>query len=160
MLVNTVIKDRIAYVKMQDPKHFNCLSENMCHDLMDAIEDSYKKECVGIVLQAEVNRHVWSAGHDVKELPLDGSDPLAFRVLNYKGKLRIWIWIRIRRSAGSLCEIGGMRLQTRIIRTAKKTGGWGMICDSSTPGLVLICQPSLLFSLPQQYPPPYPPPQP
>ena len=80
MLVNTVIKDRIAYVKMQDPKHFNCLSENMCHDLMDAIEDSYKKECVGIVLQAEVNRHVWSAGHDIKELPLDGSDPLAFRV--------------------------------------------------------------------------------
>ena len=80
MLVNTVIKDRIAYVKMQDPKHFNCLSENMCHDLMDAIEESYREECVGIVLQAEVNRHVWSAGHDIKELPLDGSDPLAFRV--------------------------------------------------------------------------------
>ena len=80
MLVNTVIKDRIAYVKMQDGKHFNCLSENMCHDLMDAIEESYRKECVGIVLQAEVNRHVWSAGHDIKELPLDGSDPLAFRV--------------------------------------------------------------------------------
>ena len=46
MLVNTVIKDRIAYAKMQDGKHFNCLSGNMCHELMDAIEDSYAKECV------------------------------------------------------------------------------------------------------------------
>lgn len=80
MLVNTVIKDRIAYVKMQDSKHFNCLSEKMCLELINAIEDSYAKECVGIVLQAEVHRHVWSAGHDIKELPLDGNDPLAFRV--------------------------------------------------------------------------------
>ncbi|MBQ7478264.1 MAG: methylmalonyl-CoA decarboxylase [Selenomonadaceae bacterium] len=80
MLVNTVIKDRIAYVKMQNGKHFNCLSEEMCQELMEAIRDSYDKECVGIVLQAEVNRHVWSAGHDIKELPQDGNDPLAFYV--------------------------------------------------------------------------------
>ena len=80
MLVNTVIKDRIAYVKMQNGKHFNCLSEDMCHELMQAIQESYDKECVGIVLQAEVNRNVWSAGHDIKELPQDGSDPLAFYV--------------------------------------------------------------------------------
>ncbi|MCR5175966.1 MAG: methylmalonyl-CoA decarboxylase [Anaerovibrio sp.] len=80
MLVNTVIKDRIAFVKMQNGKHFNCLSEEMCNDLINAIKDSYAKECVGIVLQAEVNRHVWSAGHDIHELPQDGSDPLAFYV--------------------------------------------------------------------------------
>lgn len=80
MLVDTMIKDRIAYIKMQNGKHFNCLSEDMCHELMEAIEDAYAKECVGIVLLAEVNRHVWSAGHDIHELPQDGSDPLAFYV--------------------------------------------------------------------------------
>lgn len=80
MLVSTVIKDRIAYVKMQNGKHFNCLSEDMCHELIKAIKDSYSQECVGIVIQAEVNRHVWSAGHDIRELPQDGSDPLAFNV--------------------------------------------------------------------------------
>ena len=80
MLVNTVIKDRIAYVEMCNGKHFNCLSEDMCHELIEAIQDAYAKECVGIVLEAEVNRHVWSAGHDIHELPQDGSDPLAFYV--------------------------------------------------------------------------------
>ena len=80
MLVETVIKDRIAYVKMKNGRHFNCLSEDMCHELMEAIQDSYDKECVGIVLLAEVNKHVWSAGHDIRELPQDGSDPLAFSV--------------------------------------------------------------------------------
>ena len=80
MLVNTVIKDRIAYVEMQNGKHFNCLSEEMCQELIEAVKDAYAKECVGIVLKAEVNRHVWSAGHDIKELPQDGSDPLAFHV--------------------------------------------------------------------------------
>ena len=80
MLVETVIKDRIAYVKMKNGRHFNCLSEDMCHELMEAIQDSYDKECVGIVLLAEVNKHVWSAGHDIRELPQDGSDPLAFYV--------------------------------------------------------------------------------
>ena len=80
MLVNKVVKERIASVRMQNGKHFNCLSEDMCNELMEAITASYTEECVGIVLQAEVNRHVWSAGHDIKELPQDGSDPLAFYV--------------------------------------------------------------------------------
>ena len=80
MLVNTEIKDRIAYIKMQNGKHFNCLSEEMCLDLITAIKEAYAQECVGIVLRAEVNRQVWSAGHDIRELPLDGSDPLAFNV--------------------------------------------------------------------------------
>lgn len=80
MLVDTVIKDRIAYVQMQNGKHFNCLSEDMCQELIAAVKESYAKECVGIVLKAEVNRHVWSAGHDIRELPQDGNDPLAFYV--------------------------------------------------------------------------------
>ena len=32
MLVDVVVKDRICYVEMQNGKHFNCLSEEMCHD--------------------------------------------------------------------------------------------------------------------------------
>jgi len=53
MLVNKVVKERIAYVKMQNGKHFNCLSEDMCNELMEAIRASYTEECVGIVLQAK-----------------------------------------------------------------------------------------------------------
>ena len=80
MLVNKVIKDRICYIEMQNSEHFNCLSENMCLELIDAVQFGYDSECVGIVIKAQTRRGVWSAGHDIKELPQDGSDPLAFPV--------------------------------------------------------------------------------
>lgn len=80
MFVSTVIKDRICYVEMQNAEHFNCLSEEMCAELMDALNKGYDSECVGIVIKAQVRRGVWSAGHDIKELPQDGKDPLSFYV--------------------------------------------------------------------------------
>jgi methylmalonyl-CoA decarboxylase len=79
-MVSTTIEDRIAILTMQNGQHFNCLSEQMCEELCQAIDDVYKAECVGIVIKAEVNRGVWSAGHDIHELPTDGTDPLAYEV--------------------------------------------------------------------------------
>lgn len=80
MLVDIVIKDRICYVEMQNPAHLNCLSEQMCMELIDALKYGYANECVGIVIKAQTRRGVWSAGHDIKELPQDGKDPLSFYV--------------------------------------------------------------------------------
>ena len=80
MLVSSEIKDRICYVEMQNPEHFNCLSEQMCNELIDALKFGYDSECVGIVIKAQTKRGVWSAGHDINELPQDGTDPLAFSV--------------------------------------------------------------------------------
>lgn len=80
MLTKSEIKDRIMYITMQNGKHFNCLSHDMCNELIAAIREGYEKECVGIVIKAEVYKNVWSAGHDIKELPVNGDDPLAFDV--------------------------------------------------------------------------------
>ena len=64
MLVNTTIKDRICFVEMQNGEHFNCLSEEMCQELGNAIRTGYDEECVGIVIKAQCYKGVWSAGHD------------------------------------------------------------------------------------------------
>ena len=80
MLVNTTIKDRICFVEMQNGEHFNCLSEEMCHELGNAIRIGYDEECVGIVIKAQCYKGVWSAGHDIRELPQTGDDPLAYNV--------------------------------------------------------------------------------
>jgi methylmalonyl-CoA decarboxylase len=80
MLTNTTINDRICYIEMQNAEHFNCLSEQMCHELIAAIKDGYEKECVGIVIKAQCHKGVWSAGHDIRELPQNGEDPLAYDV--------------------------------------------------------------------------------
>lgn len=78
MLVQTEVKDRVCYIEMKNGKHFNCLSEEMCNELINALKNGYENDCVCIVIKAEVNRGVWSAGHDIKELPLDGKDPLSY----------------------------------------------------------------------------------
>ncbi len=80
MLVNTHIEDRICFVEMQNAEHFNCLSAEMCEELTAAMREGYQKECVGIVIKAQCYKGVWSAGHDIRELPQDGEDPLAFDV--------------------------------------------------------------------------------
>lgn len=79
-MVDKTVKDRICYIEMQNSERFNCLSEQMCAELIDALQFGYDSECVGIVIKAQTRRGVWSAGHDIKELPQDGSDPLAFPV--------------------------------------------------------------------------------
>lgn len=79
-MISITINDRIAMLAMQNAEHFNCLSEQMCAELIGAIDEAYQAECVGIVIKAECRRGVWSAGHDIHELPLDGTDPLAYEV--------------------------------------------------------------------------------
>ena len=80
MLVNTVINNRICYVEMQNADHFNCLSEVMCQELCNAIRSGYDQECVAVVIKAQCKKGVWSAGHDIRELPQNGDDPLSYDV--------------------------------------------------------------------------------
>ena len=41
MLVNSIIKDRICFVEMQNADHFNCLSTEMCQELAEAVQQAY-----------------------------------------------------------------------------------------------------------------------
>lgn len=79
-LVESKIEDRICFIEMKNPSKLNCLSEAMCNEMVDALDEAYKQECVGIVIKAECSRGVWSAGHDIRELPVDGIDPLSYDV--------------------------------------------------------------------------------
>ncbi len=80
MVIGTEIKDKICFIEMQDAKHLNCLSEELCTEMREALDNAYKNECVGVVIKSQINHGVWSAGHNIKELPTDGHDPLAYNV--------------------------------------------------------------------------------
>ena len=79
-LLKVDIVDRICFITLNDAEHFNCLSDKLCKQLEAALKHSYESECVGVVIKANTRHDVWSAGHDIKELPLDGGDPLSFNV--------------------------------------------------------------------------------
>ena len=80
MVIGTEIKDKICFIEMQDAKHLNCLSEELCTEMREALDNAYKNECVGVVIKSQINHGVWSAGHNIKELPTDDHDPLAYNV--------------------------------------------------------------------------------
>lgn len=79
-LVNVNVDDRVCFIEMNNPGKLNCLSDKMCRDIVDALRYGYEQECVAIVIKAQCHKGVWSTGHDIRELPQDGSDPLAYDV--------------------------------------------------------------------------------
>lgn len=79
-MVNVSIIDRICFIEMANPDHLNCLSDELCDRMIKAIKNAYAEECVGIVIKAQCRKGVWSAGHDIRELPTDGTDPLGYDV--------------------------------------------------------------------------------
>jgi len=79
-MIESKIVEKICFIEMKNSEHFNCLSEEMCDLIVNAVDEAYENECVGIVIKAECRRGVWSAGHDIHELPQDGTDPLAYNV--------------------------------------------------------------------------------
>lgn len=79
-LINVSIEDKICFIEMNNADRLNCLSDTMCRNIVEALRYGYSKECVAIVIKAKCRKGVWSAGHDIRELPQDGSDPLAYDV--------------------------------------------------------------------------------
>ena len=79
-MVITNVNDKICFVQMKNPQRLNCLSKELCEKMIFALEEAYRAECVAVVITAECSHGVWSAGHDIRELPLETEDPLAFDV--------------------------------------------------------------------------------
>lgn len=79
-MIGVKIEDKICFLEMRNPEKLNCLNTELCNEMIDALKMAYEKECVGIVIEAQCHKNVWSAGHDIKELPIDGTDPLSFDV--------------------------------------------------------------------------------
>jgi methylmalonyl-CoA decarboxylase len=74
-LVTTDITNHIGRVTFSNPP-VNPLSHNVCSGLVAAIDECEKAHVRAVVLGANPKSKIWSAGHDIKEIPLDGQDPL------------------------------------------------------------------------------------
>jgi methylmalonyl-CoA decarboxylase len=57
----------------------NALAEALIDELVAALDDFKERGVRAIILRAAPGARVWSAGHNVDELPLDGKDPLGWR---------------------------------------------------------------------------------
>jgi len=77
--INIEINRKIATLTFSNPSKLNALSEDLVDELIEALKICAKKKTLVVLLQAEANiNNVWSAGHDIDELPKGRRDPLSF----------------------------------------------------------------------------------
>lgn len=77
-LVRTEIREQIGSLALDHYAKRNALSRALVTDVLDAFEMFRKERVRAIVLRSATVENVWSAGHDIEELPKAGIDPLPY----------------------------------------------------------------------------------
>lgn len=75
-LVSAQTDGPISTLTLQRSHRLNALSKDLVSQLLAALTEAEHGDCRVVILRAEPGVRTWSAGHDVNELPQDGSDPL------------------------------------------------------------------------------------
>ena len=71
-------RDSTGIITLNHAEKRNALSETLIEEITSALEGFRALEIRAVVLRAQPGIKVWSAGHDVNELPLRGRDPLGW----------------------------------------------------------------------------------
>jgi methylmalonyl-CoA decarboxylase len=74
----TQLADGVATITLSNNARRNVISKALVDEVVAAIGRFQERQARVLVLRAEKGAPVWSAGHDVGELPLPGRDPLAY----------------------------------------------------------------------------------
>jgi len=77
-LVLSTIRDTIGTITLNNPARRNALSEALMDEVIAALGQFREARLRAVVLRATPGVKVWSAGHDVTELPQTRRDPLAW----------------------------------------------------------------------------------
>ena len=78
VIVDAKIANCIAVITLNNPRKQNALSRELIDELCAAFEDMRKRHARVIILRAAAGATVFSSGHDVRELPTTGRDPLTY----------------------------------------------------------------------------------
>ena len=77
-LVLTEIRDAVGIITLDHPGKRNALAKVLVDDLIAALKDFEARKLRVAILRAAAGAKVWSAGHDVDELPESRRDPLGW----------------------------------------------------------------------------------
>jgi len=70
--------NNIGVITLHNPQKRNALSKELINELCAALEQMRSREVRVVILRAQAGSKVFSAGHDVRELPTNGRDPLTY----------------------------------------------------------------------------------
>jgi methylmalonyl-CoA decarboxylase len=70
--------ERIGTLTLNHPEKCNALSRELIDELIAGLDSLATASVRAVVLRASPGSRVWSSGHDVRELPSGGHDPLTY----------------------------------------------------------------------------------
>ena len=76
--VRSQIVDKVGTVALDNPHRRNALGATTVAEILEALDTFEQAGVRAVVLRTATPTEVWSAGHDVNELPVRGLDPLPF----------------------------------------------------------------------------------
>jgi methylmalonyl-CoA decarboxylase len=77
-MVISKISGNIGVITLNNPPKRNALSTELINDLCAALEEMRQQEVRVVILRAPAGSRVFSSGHDVRELPTNGRDPMTY----------------------------------------------------------------------------------
>ena len=76
--VQKSVKALVGTITLDHREKHNALSAELISDLLEALTSLTSSGARVVILRAALGAKVWSAGHDVRELPTNGRDPLTY----------------------------------------------------------------------------------
>ncbi len=76
-LILKSVVNRVGTLQLNHEEKLNCLSHALMHEFMEGLESAEREGSYVIVVRAREGVKVWSAGHDINELPEARRDPLS-----------------------------------------------------------------------------------
>jgi len=76
--IQTEVRGHVGVIALDQPAKRNALSKALVDEVMQALGDYKKRKLRAVILRAAAGASVWSAGHDVDELPASRRDPLGW----------------------------------------------------------------------------------
>lgn len=76
--VNVFLNNAVGTLTLNDPSKRNALSAQLIDELVAGFASLNADGARVVILRAAPGARTWSAGHDVKELPINGRDPLTY----------------------------------------------------------------------------------
>ena len=76
--VEASVTNSIGTIVLNNPGKHNALSKELIDGICSVLEQMQQEEVRVVILRAPAGSRVFSAGHDIRELPTNGRDPLTY----------------------------------------------------------------------------------
>jgi methylmalonyl-CoA decarboxylase len=77
-LLEVSVRESTATLTLNDPAKRNALSSHLIDEMVSALDALRGSGIRAVILRAAPGVKTWSSGHDVRELPTNGRDPLTY----------------------------------------------------------------------------------